>query len=252
MNFRRIRQVLHYSWQHAGELASVGGANKSRISIYLDMLGCYMRYNMWSNQYKKEKFHTLSAEERAEKGRQYYEAGKKRDAWQREFVENRKFLIKYSNQRYELPGLREKRQKAYTERYNMGKNCFVEYDVELSRQHYLEGSITIGNNVLLAKHVFIDYSGEVTIEDGVKLTNGVIVLSHYRSNIGQKNSTNIPTKLTIRENAYIGSRAIIMASCHYIGKNARIGAGAIVTKDVPDNCVVGGVPAKVIRMLEEN
>ena len=252
MNIRRIRQVLRYSWQHSGELVSAGGTKKSRVSIYLDMLSCFIRYKMWSNQYKKEKFHLLSEGERTEKGKQYYEAGKKRDAWQCDFVENRKFLIKYSNQKYELPGLREKRQKAYAKRYNMGKNCIVEYDVELSRQHYLDGRIKIGNKVLLAKHVFVDYSGDVTIEDGVKLTNGVIVLSHYRTNIGQENSQNIPTKLVIRENAYIGSRAMILPSCHYIGKNARIGAGAVVTKDVPDNCLVAGVPAKVIRSTTEN
>lgn len=48
----------------------------------------------------------------------------------------------------------------------------------------------------------------------------------------------------------IGSRAIILASCHYIGKHARVGAGAVVTHDVPDYAVVAGVPAKVIRMME--
>lgn len=60
---------------------------------------------------------------------------------------------------------------------------------------------------------------------------------------------NIPTSLLIEENAYIGVNAIILATCNYIGKNARIGAGAVVVEDVPDNAVVVGVPAKVIKHI---
>lgn len=49
----------------------------------------------------------------------------------------------------------------------------------------------------------------------------------------------------------MGSRAIILSSCHYIGKNARVGAGAVVTKDVSDNTIVAGVPAKVIKRMDD-
>lgn len=63
---------------------------------------------------------------------------------------------------------------------------------------------------------------------------------------------NIATSLRICEGAYIGSRAIILDSCNYIGKYARIGAGAVVTKDVPDYALVVGVPAKVVKMLNQN
>lgn len=90
------------------------------------------------------------------------------------------------------------------------------------------------------------------IEDGVKLAEGVVMESHHRDleAYAQGKDINIPTKLRICENAYIGTRAIILDSCNYIGKNARIGAGAIVTKDIPDNAVAVGVPAKVIKILE--
>ena len=60
---------------------------------------------------------------------------------------------------------------------------------------------------------------------------------------------NIQTNLVIEENVRIGTRAIILANCNYIGKNARIGAGAVVVEDVPDNAVVVGVPAKVIKYI---
>ncbi len=53
----------------------------------------------------------------------------------------------------------------------------------------------------------------------------------------------------IEDNVWIGCRAIILKGVH-IGKNAVVGAGAIVTKDVPEYAIVGGNPAKVIRMRE--
>jgi acetyltransferase-like isoleucine patch superfamily enzyme len=59
---------------------------------------------------------------------------------------------------------------------------------------------------------------------------------------------NIPTKLVIEENAYVGVNAIILDSCNYIGKYARVGAGAVVTKDVPDYATVAGVPAKIVKI----
>lgn len=132
----------------------------------------------------------------------------------------------------------------------MGADCIVQYDVDLNREHYLEGSISIGNHVLLAKHVFIDYSGEVVIKDNVQLTNGVIIETHhhaFHSDSSQKREIVTPTSLIIEEGVVVGSRAIILSSCHYIGKYARVGAGAVVTKDVPDYATVVGMPARVIK-----
>lgn len=249
----RLRQVVHYAWLQSKDIAKEEQRGKLyRCKIFFDMLRCFLKYRMWTNQYLKEHFHTRTTEEREEIGSKYLEAGKIRDAWQRDFRENRDFLIKYMNIKYERASLREKRNKAYTVRYNAGNNLFVEYDVNISRQHYLDGSIIIGNNVLLAKHVFIDYSGRVVIKDNVQLTNGVIIETHhhaFHSDPFVSRDVIKPTQLTIEEGAVIGSRAIILASCHYIGKNSRIGAGAVVTKDIPDYAVAVGVPAKVIKIL---
>lgn len=246
----RLLQVFKYGWQHSSRMA---GCNFSvrRISIFLDIIYCFYRYKMWSNQYLKEDFHKISREKREEIGRKYRYSGEKRDNWQKDFRRNRKFFLKYSHKKYELARLRDKRRKAYTKQYNAGKNLMVEYDVNISRQHYLEGSIRIGDNVLLAKHVFIDYSGNVVIGNNVQLTNGVIIETHYHpfhSNYREDHSLDVPTDLEIEDGAVIGSRAIIMPTCHRIGKNARVGAGAVVTHDVPDYAVAVGVPAKVIRV----
>lgn len=255
MNLRRIRQAIVYGWKHSGEVTvSMGKGFSYRLKVFFDILYCFRVYRMWSNQYVNERFHLLSNEERMILGKEYYKKGKKRDAWQKDFVANRKFLVKYSDIKYEVGAKRDKRNKVYAHRYNAGKNLLVEYDVNISRQHYLDGSIRIGDNVMLAKHVFIDYSGDVVIENGVKMANGVIIESHHRDLEAYNKGLdiNIPTKLLIKEKAFIGSRAIILDSCNYIGKYARIGAGAVVTKDVPDYAVVVGVPAKVIKYINED
>lgn len=58
-------------------------------------------------------------------------------------------------------------------------------------------------------------------------------------------------KITIGDNCYIGTGATILGPIS-IGDNVTIGAGAVVNKDVPDNAVVGGVPAKVIHFKKES
>lgn len=202
----------------------------------------------------KERFWELGKEKRESIGKQYQEANEKREEWVKDFYENRNFFIKYGNIKYEKESLRTQRKEAYTKRYNVGRDLIVEYDVNISRQHYLDGTISIGDNVLLAKHVFIDYSGEVIIKDNIQLTNGVIIETHHHAFHSDPNISRdvvLPTKLVIEDGAIVGSRAIILSSCHYIGKHARVGAGAVVTKDVPDYAVVVGAPAKIVKMLEE-
>lgn len=163
-------------------------------------------------------------------------------------------LSLYSSKWFSLPKTFKMRIRAYQKHFNIGNNPIIEHDVWLTRTHGLKGLISIGNNVLLAKHVFIDYSGEVIIKDRVKIASGVNIESHHRDLEAYNRGldVNIPTKLIIEENAYIGINAIILSSCNYIGKNVRIGAGAVVVKDIPDNAVAVGVPAKVVKYINES
>lgn len=252
----RFLQVIKFGWKHSAQMASQNSNNMlRRCCIFVDMLYCFLVYKMWTNQYLKENFYNLNDYERQKLGGRYKEEGKKRDAWQNDFRKNRKFLIKYSDIKYEKASLRNKRNKAYMKRFNTGEMLMVENDVNISRQHYLNGRINIGKNVLLAKHVFIDYSGNVTIGDNVQLTNGVIIESHshpFHSDYKKSKSIVEQSSITIGEGVVVGSRAIIMPTCHNIGKFARIGAGAVVTKDIPDYAVAVGVPAKVVRVQESD
>ena len=246
MDSLRLFQVSRYAWLQSNDIVKVENKGTSyRLKIYYDMMRCFMKYRMWTNQYVKENFHKRTSEEREVIGAKYLVSGKIRDAWQKDFRENRKFLIKYTNIKYEKSSLREKRNKAYAERYHAGKNLFVEYDVNISRQHYLDGTITIGNNVLLSKHVFIDYSGELIIHDNVALANGVIIETHTHFIGGDTKQS----RLEIGEGAKILTRSYIADTCHFIGRFARIGAGSYIRSNIPPYAIVMGNPAKIIGFL---
>ena len=236
MNIKRFQQVLKFGWLHAGEIAECEEKDIFfRVKIFFDILSCFNTYKMWSNQYKKEKFYLLSVDERKTLGSKYREEGIKRDEWQKDFISTRNFLVKYSDIKYELNTLREKRNKAYTKHYHTGKGLMVENNVNISRQHYLDGHIHIGNNVLLAKNTFIDYSGEIIIKDNVQITNGAIIETHHHEfHSDYKKSRNAITSssLIIEEGAVIGSR--------------------VVTKDIPDYAIAVGIPAKIIKIQEND
>lgn len=249
MDVRRLIQVSHYARKQSKDISlSEGKGLGYRLKIYIDMMCCFLKYRMWTNQYVAEKFYHKNKSEREEIGQRYATEGLKRDNWQKDFRENRDFLIKYTNIKYEKSSLRTKRNKAYTEKFHAGKNLFVEYDVNISRQHYLDGTIKIGNNVLLAKHVFIDYSGDVVICDDVKIANGVIIESHTHS-LYKTDGSAKKGHLVIEEGVKILSRAYIADTCHKIGRHARIGAQSCVRNNIPPYAIVMGNPAKIVGFI---
>lgn len=250
MNYRRIKQVLYYGWRHAKEAVALANTH-NRVWYYVDILLCYHKYRMWSNQYIAERFYELHGKAREAIGDRYRLEGRNRDIWERIDAENMLFYIKYSNVKYSYPASKYRRQTAYAERYHAGENLMVENNVFIARHHYLLGEISIGNNVYLASNVHIDYSGGVTIEDDVQITNGCIIETHAHCFHGDwtKSKKDFTTNhLIIKEGAVLGTKSVILSGCSYIGINARIGAGAVVTKDVPDYAVVVGVPAKVLKI----
>ena len=72
MDFRRIKQVCKYGWKDALALSLEDGAQKGRIAIFLNILYCFFKYNVWSNQYKKERLHLVSSEQKKDICLKYY------------------------------------------------------------------------------------------------------------------------------------------------------------------------------------
>lgn len=249
MKYHRFQQIIQYGWKDSKEISGYDEVKKKRLLIFIDIISCFIRYYLFSNQYKKYKVWGLSEEERNETLSIIGKENKDRDIQIDEQYANRKFLTKYMSHRYQSSSkLIQKRLKAYTERYHFGKNCMLQHNVEITTQHCLKGSITVGNNVLFAKNVFIDYSGELIIHDNVSIANGVIIETHTHP-LEDSRQQPVPGRLIIGDCVSILTRSYIADTCHSIGRYARIGAGSYVRSNIPPYAIVIGNPAKIIGFL---
>ena len=109
--------------------------------------------------------------------------------------------------------------------------------------------IKIGNNVFINSNSLLMARGGITIEDEVMLAANVQLLSNNHDEYDRQILTCKP--IHIKKGAWIGAGASILPGVT-IGKYAIVGAGAIVTKDVGDYEVAVGVPAKVVKTLDED
>ena len=112
-----------------------------------------------------------------------------------------------------------------------------------------------GKFISLGKNVFINHAcsfldmGGIVIEDDVLIGPKVnIITENHPSNPGDRKAL-ITKSVTIKRNVWIGAGAIILPGVT-IGENSIVAAGAVVSKDVPANTIVGGIPAKFIKSIE--
>lgn len=244
---KRIKQVLQYGWKDAKEIAPL--ANKWRIAVWFDIIRCFKKYYVFSNQYKAKEAWKLNDQEREQLLRPLGEKNRKRDDWTVWKYENATFIDKYSSVKYgSNPTLYNERLKEYMKRYNLGDGAKVSNNVVIERNHYLEGCIRVGKNILLAKNVYIDYSGELIIHDNVSIANGVIIETHTHP-LEKSRQVPAPSRLEIGEGVKVLSQSYIADTCHSIGRYARIGAGTYVRSNIPPYAIVMGNPAKIIGFL---
>ena len=113
-----------------------------------------------------------------------------------------------------------------------------------------------GKNIHVGKNVFINSGccfqdqGGIRIGDGVLIGHQVVLATLNHDLDPDNRQSMIPKPIIIGNNVWIGSHATILGGVT-IGDNAVIAAGAVVTKDVPENTVAGGVPAKIIKNIEK-
>lgn len=112
------------------------------------------------------------------------------------------------------------------------------------------GDVVIGDHTRIGIHCTV--IGPVTIGSHVNLAQGITVtaLNHnFKDTTLRIDEQGISTKpVVIGDDVWIGANAVILPGVT-IGRHAVVAAGAVVTKDVPDNCIVGGVPAHIIKDL---
>lgn len=112
-------------------------------------------------------------------------------------------------------------------------------------------NIRVGRKVIINQCCTIYDMGGVDIADLVMIGPNVNIITANHPVEPSRRRAYIEAKpIVIRENVWIATGVTILGGVT-IGENSVVGAGAVVTKDVPSNCFVAGVPAKVIRSLEE-
>lgn len=113
--------------------------------------------------------------------------------------------------------------------------------------------IFIGNNFTGNYNLTILDIREVYIGDNVMIGPGTLIttVGHPLSPMGRRKHLGIAKPVHIGNDVWIGGNVTILPGVT-IGNNVVVAAGAVVTKDVPDNCVVGGVPAQKIKDIEND
>jgi acetyltransferase-like isoleucine patch superfamily enzyme len=128
------------------------------------------------------------------------------------------------------------------------KNTIIECTGVLNN---LGEGLIIGNNVGIAQNCFIQVRGKVIIEDNVIFGPNVSVFSENHNFENPDLPVNVQgvnrKGVTIESGVWVGTRSIILDGVT-VGKNSIIAAGSVVSKDVLPFSIVGGVPAKLIRM----
>jgi acetyltransferase-like isoleucine patch superfamily enzyme len=136
----------------------------------------------------------------------------------------------------------------HPEHIEMGNNVYVGHGAYLKA--YYKNKLVIGNNVWIGQETFLHAGGGIEIEDGVGIGPFVkiLTLEHIEK------ERELPVlyteqeykKIVIEYGVDIGIGAIVLPGVR-IGRNSIIGAGAVVTKNVPPYSIVAGIPAKVLR-----
>lgn len=114
--------------------------------------------------------------------------------------------------------------------------------------------INYGKHTKIGKNVFVNFDcvfldlGGITIEDNVLIAPKVSLLSEGHPVLPENRHSLMVGHIHIKRNAWIGAGAIILQGVT-IGENAIVAAGAVVSHDVPDNTIVGGIPAKFLKTI---
>lgn len=245
---KRMAQAIHYGWIDSKEISKE--TNKNKFSVFFDILSYFLKFNVFSSQYKANKMWSLPYEEKISICKTIGQNNKIRDLWIVDDYKSRKFIKKWSGKQWSTsPQRTNKRAFAYSKKFHTGNNFTIQYGVDIHREHFLDGKISIGNNVFISKNVSIDYSGDIIIEDDVKISESVIIESH--SHNGYIDPSKVGTfakkeELKIGKGSQIGVRATILESCHEIGRHARIGAGSVIRFNIPPYSIVTGNPGKIV------
>ncbi len=111
-------------------------------------------------------------------------------------------------------------------------------------------NITVGENVFINACCHFQDHGGVTIGDGCQIGHNVVFATLNHGLAPEERKSTYPAPIVLGKNVWVGSNATILQGVT-VGDNAVVAAGAVVTKDVAANTVVGGVPARFIKNIND-
>ncbi|WP_367293749.1 DapH/DapD/GlmU-related protein [Lactococcus lactis] len=109
-------------------------------------------------------------------------------------------------------------------------------------------NLHINKNVFINAGVRIQDTGGVWIDEGALIGHNVVLATLNHDLEPSRRQNLIPAPIHIGKNVWIGSNATVLQGVT-VGENSVVAAGAVVTKDVPANSIVGGIPAKLIKKI---
>lgn len=110
-------------------------------------------------------------------------------------------------------------------------------------------NITIGKNVFINACCHFQDQGGITLGDGCLIGHNVVFATLNHGFAPADRASLYPAPIVLGKNVWVGSNSTLLQGIR-IGDNAVIGAGSVVTKDVPANTIVGGVPARILRQID--
>ncbi|WP_297338001.1 acyltransferase [Algoriphagus sp.] len=109
------------------------------------------------------------------------------------------------------------------------------------------GSLVLNDKVTIGRSCKLDFSGGIVIQENCLLSENVCVQTHDHG-LNPKNAP-IGKSLVIEKNVWIGMNCLILSNCYSIGENSIVGAGSVVTGNIPPNSIYVGNPAKFLKRI---
>ena len=134
----------------------------------------------------------------------------------------------------------------------LGARARIMGPLHLSGRCHWQDLLSFGDDTLVTGPLSIDLEAPVNVGARVRIGQDVMLLTVDHEIAGEQSrcGRNLALPITIGDGAWLGSRCVILPGVS-VGAGAIVATGAVVTKDVAPNMLVGGVPARVLRAVDE-